>query len=109
MYKKTKPTASLISKSDILEGETIEMKINRIVNNGEPITDGAPQIFTERKNGVMPEYNPRTDKWDLAIDAMDKVHKTSLAKRDNVIKMPKNEEKKDGGAEPTQGTSETTD
>ena len=56
------------------EGETIETKVNRIVNNGEPITDGAPIIYTERKDGVLPEYDIRTDRWDITIDAMDKVN-----------------------------------
>ena len=51
------------------EGETIEAKVNRIVNNGEPITDGTPIIYTERKDGVLPEYDIRTDRWDIAIDA----------------------------------------
>ena len=41
-------------------GESIETKVNRIVNNGEPITDGAPIIYTERKDGVLPEYDIRT-------------------------------------------------
>ena len=34
---------------ETFEGETIETKVNRIVNNGEPIKDGAPIIYTERK------------------------------------------------------------
>ena len=42
------------------EGETIEQKVERIVNNNEPITDSAPQIFTERKDGVQAAYNVRT-------------------------------------------------
>ena len=45
---------------ETFEGETIETKVNRIVNNGEPIKDGAPIIYTERKDGVLPEYDIRT-------------------------------------------------
>lgn len=109
MYKKQKPTKSLIRRTYVMEGEPIEQKIARIMTNGEPITDASPQIFTERKDGVLAEYNPRTDKWDVAIDAMDIVSKTHIAKRDNVVKMEPKTVKKDGGAEPIQGTSETTD
>ena len=58
-----------------VEGESIEMKIKRIVDEKEPITDGAPIIFTDAKDGVRPEFNPRTDRWEIAIDAMDKVSK----------------------------------
>ena len=58
---------------ECFEGEQIEEKERRIVNNNEPITDGAPIIFTEKKDGVRPEYNVRTDRWDIALDAMNKI------------------------------------
>ena len=41
-------------------GETIETKVERVTANNEPITDGAEIVYTEKKNGVMPEYNIRT-------------------------------------------------
>ena len=49
------------------EGEFIEGKVARVVENKEPIEDGAPIIYTERKDGVIPAYNIRTDKWDIPI------------------------------------------
>lgn len=55
-------------------GESIEEKVRRIVNNNEPIEDTAPLIYTERKDGVRPEFNIRTDKWDIALEAMMKVN-----------------------------------
>lgn len=64
------------------EGETIEQKVERVVNNGEPITDGAPNIYTERKHGVKPEYDIRTDRWEIATDAMDAVQKSTKAQRE---------------------------
>lgn len=66
----------------VVEGETIEMKIERIVSNKEPIKDGAPEIFTERSKGVVAAYNIRTDRWELAVDAMDAIDKSITAKRD---------------------------
>ena len=82
MYATTKgksgQTTALTDRA--YEGETIEQKINRVVNNKEPITDGAPIIYTERKAGVQPAYNIRTDRFEIAIEAMDKVAKTNLAK-----------------------------
>lgn len=57
------------------EGEFIEEKVARVVENKEPIEDGAPIIYTERKDGVIPAYNIRTDKWDIALNAMDQVNK----------------------------------
>lgn len=42
-YNVVKPTKIRVNKS--VEGETIEMKMRRIVDNKEPITDGAPLIY----------------------------------------------------------------
>ena len=65
---------------EIFEGETIEKKCARIVENNEPISDGAPLVYTEKKKGVLPEYNIRTDKWEIAQEAMDKVNREKIAK-----------------------------
>jgi len=93
MYRKIKRTESSLKVNNSVEGETIEQKVDRIVNNQEPINDSAPIIFTERKDGVLPEYNPKTDRFEIAVEATDKITATKLAKREeNIIKMTKTEE-----------------
>lgn len=82
MYKKTKPKETTIALNQSVEGETIEQKIRRVTNNKEPITDGAPIIFTDRKDGVQPQYDIRTDRFELAVDATDRMSKNHLAKRE---------------------------
>lgn len=82
MYNPTKPRKTSIVINESYEGERLETKIERIVNNKEPITDGAPIIFTERKDGVQPQYDVRTDRWEIAVEAMDVVSKTHQAKRE---------------------------
>ena len=67
-----------------VEGESIETKMERITTNREPIKDGAPIIFTERKDGVKPEYDIRTDRFEIAIDAMTAVDKSNKAKREAI-------------------------
>lgn len=76
------------------EGETIENKVRRITQNNEPITDGAPLVYTEKKDGVRPEYDIRTDKWEIAQNAMDAVNKTKIAKSTTPPKQ-EGEEKND--------------
>lgn len=76
-------TTLIVNES--LEGETLEEKIMRIVENNEPITDGAPIVYTDRRDGVLPAYNIRTDRWDVAIDAMDKISATNIAKREEYL------------------------
>ena len=95
MYKVNKAKRSSMTSVVTVEGETLEQKIERIVANKEPITDGAPEVFTDRKEGVLSAYNIRTDRWEIACEAMDKVAGSLNAKRDGigkVINMGKKEE-----------------
>ena len=46
------------------EGETIEHKVQRIVLNKEPIEDGAEIIYTEKKDGVLPQYEQKYRDWE---------------------------------------------
>lgn len=61
------------------KGEPIEIKIARLLSQEEPIKDQVPLIYTERKTGVNPEYNIRTDRFMIAMEAMGKIsnYKTS--------------------------------
>ena len=87
MYKQNKHQQTTLKVNKAYQGETIEMKINRILNNKEPITDGAPLIYTERRDGVNPAYDIRTDRWEIAVDAMDKVNKSKQAQREQRLKL----------------------
>lgn len=109
MYKYGKSRPTTIRTNESMQGETIEQKVRRITDNKEPIKDGAPEIFTERSEGVKSAYNIRTDRWEIAVDAMDAVNKSIVAKRDYKPKMEvvKDEQKEsNGGAESVQGTTE---
>lgn len=74
--------------NEVYEAESIEEKVRRIVDENEPITDGAPIIFTEAKDGVRPEFDIRTDKWQVAIDAMDKVSNYEASKYTQTYENP---------------------
>lgn len=65
------------------EGESLPIKIQRLIKNKEPLDGTVPLTYTERKDGVKAEYNIRTDRWEIAAEAMDKVTKSNIAKRDN--------------------------
>lgn len=80
-YKVGKPTKIRVNKS--IEGETIEMKVRRIVDNKEPITDGAPLIYGA-KGDVMPGHNIRTDRFEVAVEATDAISKSNIAKGSEV-------------------------
>lgn len=107
MYKEVSTSKTSLSNRTVTEGERIETKLERIKNNNEPTTDGAPLIYTAKGDGVLPGYNIRTDKWDIALEAMDKIHKTDIAKRAD-MKVIKNDKKgagEVGGTESSEGTN----
>lgn len=90
-------------------GESIENKVRRITENNEPITDGAPIIYTNRDDGVLPAYNIRTDRWEIAQAAMEAVNQANLAKSKNYGKIEQQEqnalESKEIGDTPSQQDS----
>lgn len=92
------------------EGESIEQKVRRITENNEPITDGAPIIYTNRDDGVLPAYNIRTDRWDVAQQAMDAINQANLAKSKNYGKIEKEDKKaldsKDMNSESSQSSQQ---
>lgn len=94
MYKRNHIRQTSLKRNTATQGETLEHKVSRIVNNKEAIKDGAQKIYTERKDGVLPAYNIRTDRFEIAIDAMDKVAKTKLAQREERHKPKEGEEGK---------------
>ncbi len=112
MYKYKKGLKSSIKSVEVAEGETIENKIERIIHNNEPIKDGAPEIFTERKDGIIAAYNIRTDRWEIAAEAMNVVSGSIDAKRDGIANIGhddivnRNIAGEDSVAESTQGNNE---
>jgi len=84
-------------------GETIEEKVFRITVNKEPIKDGAPLIYVDKDSGVQAGFNIRTDRFEVAVEAMNKVTKSHLAKREQKAKTIGEEAregmKKEGGSE----------
>ena len=78
--KRKKYVHSFIGSVETFEGESIEEKVSKLIENNEPITDGAPILYTEKKDGVLPQYDVRTDKWDIAQSAMDLANASKIAK-----------------------------
>ena len=56
----------------------VNKKIQRILDENEPLTDGATMIYTPKQAGVREDCNVRTDKWALAMEAMDRVNNYKL-------------------------------
>ena len=93
--------AQMTADNDIYRGESIESYCNRCTQTKQPVEGGAPIIFTARKDGVLAEYNIRTDRFEIAQNAMEKAAMSYQAKRADYIN-PKQEKQ-------TEQTEETTE
>lgn len=60
------------------QAEPREVKLRKIINGeSKDIEDGVfPTIYTEKKDGVQPEFDIRTDRFEVAIDAIDKINQS---------------------------------
>lgn len=56
-----------------------EVKLRKIINGeANNMEDGVfPTIYTEKKDGVQPEFDIRTDRFEVAIDAIDKINQST--------------------------------
>lgn len=60
------------------QAEPREVKLRKIINGeSNNMEDGVfPTIYTEKKDGVKPEFDIRTDRFEVAIDAIDKINQS---------------------------------
>lgn len=60
------------------QAEPREVKLRKIISGeSSSMEDGVfPTIYTEKKDGVLPEYDIRTDRFEIAIDAIDKINQS---------------------------------
>lgn len=61
-------------------GESIEEMLRRMTTNKEPIPADVPPIYTPYKDGIIPDYDIRADRFDVAIQAQDKFAASEIAK-----------------------------
>lgn len=61
------------------QAEPREVKLRKIINGeANNMEDGVfPTIYTEKKDGVQPEFDIRTDRFEVAIEAMDKINQSA--------------------------------
>ena len=93
-YPTLKPYTTL-GNIKLVEGESIETRVRKMVDSGEPITDTAPLIYTEKKDGIISDYDIRSDKFDVALEALDTLGKTSIAKNNRAAEEAQGLEVKD--------------
>lgn len=63
------------------QAEPREVKLRKIISGeANNMEDGVfPTIYTEKKDGVQPEFDIRTDRFEVAIDAIDKINQSTAS------------------------------
>lgn len=64
-------------------GLSIEEDLRIKLANKEPIEANSPMYYTERKDGVLPQYDIRTDRQEIALDAIEKAEKSKIMRGDD--------------------------
>lgn len=90
--------------NDTYEGESIEQQIAKRMEGGDIDIGGKQQVYTERKDGVLPITNIRSDRFDMAMMAIDAVERTRISKRDAMNDTREKDAKEGKPSESTQGT-----
>lgn len=65
----------------VREGQSMEEFLRKAMTGNEPIQATAKLTYNDRKDGVLPQHDIRTDRFDMAIMATDKLHATQAAAR----------------------------
>lgn len=102
--KTAKPHKSRLKINNSYEGNSIEKQVALMLNNKEKIGEDNPIIYTPRSEGTMAAYNIRTDRFEVALDAVDKINRSYNARRENKVQMDIIKGEENGAAEPIQGT-----
>ena len=61
-------------------GLSIEETVRQAIATNQPIEGKAPMIYTPAKDGVRPEFDIRTDKQNIALDAQTKYQASDIMK-----------------------------
>ena len=97
MYKITRKTITSIEGNESIEGETLEMQIQRMINNGEVLGEEKEMIYTNPSEGVVYGTDIRGDKQEKAIEMTEKVAADVMRRRElkSLAEKQKNEAEKE--------------
>lgn len=80
-------------------GESLEEMLRRLTANKEPIPENVPPIFTPQEDGIIPDYDIRSDRFDVAMDAQDKFSRSKIAQGAEKPDITESEDKQEPKAE----------
>lgn len=95
LYVRKKIQSNKLTGNDSFEGVSLEKELRLAQTQGIKPDRNITEIFyTQKKDGVLPSCDIRTDRFDLAQNAMEKVNKTFHEKiQEQITKQLEKQEK----------------
>ncbi len=95
LYKKNKIKSNHLKGIEPFEGVSIEKEMQEVLSTNSPIQRTANNMYyTPRKEGVLPSNNIRTDRWELAQQAMQQANEDFQQRIKERIEKQKESEQK---------------
>ena len=66
------------------KGQSLEEFLRKATQGLEPIEATAKLTYNDRKEGVLPQHDIRTDRFELALQLTNKIHATEAAARHKI-------------------------
>lgn len=105
MFREPKFKTSKFQGIQLYEGKSIENELEEIITQKKPIEATAPLVYTEKRDGVIEDFDIRTDKWEAMQRAANYVNEQKREYRKADIEGKLNDDgsikSDDGKAEPT--------
>lgn len=79
MKRKCKMTKTQLRRVPTEKGESIEEMLRRMNKNKEQTKEENPPIYTPLADGIIPDYDIRADRFDVAMEAQNKFTASKIA------------------------------
>lgn len=92
--RKPRIKGTILEINSSYEAETLAEKLRRMTEQKEPIKEEVEIIYTNKKDGVEPGYDIRTDRFEVARIAAEKLGKAEATKalKSEELEAPKSVE-----------------
>lgn len=79
-------TKGLMCRNETYVAKSIEQELAEVMAGESVELGGKSLLYTERKDGVLWETNIRTDRWEIAQDALDVRERSKIARKEAAVK-----------------------
>ena len=77
VYDRMSPSRKKMVDARIISDKEYVNQWSAKIYSGKDFAEGQAEIYTEKKDGVQPEFDIRTDRFEVAIEAMDKINQSA--------------------------------